>query len=213
MSYRLGNSVNSYIDPDLSSVEYNSFDKVLNTTSVIGPEDFELFGFKFKGLYFHDKCLPMGCSASCALFENNFFIFGMERSASESIEHYADDFLFAGRADSSECTNLMSNFSSLCQELGVPLAVEKTIGPSCVITFLGLEIDTLEIVIKIPPPKLSEVQQKLIETLNKKKITLKDLQSLTGLLNVCALAIPAVRAFNRRFCDASLIISFGFLLV
>jgi hypothetical protein len=125
-----------------------------------------------------------------------------ERSASESIEHYADDFLFAGRADSSECTNLMSNFSSLCQELGVPLAVEKTIGPSCVITFLGLEIDTLEIVIKIPPPKLSEVQQKLIETLNKKKITLKDLQSLTGLLNVCALAIPAVRAFNRRFCDA-----------
>jgi hypothetical protein len=50
-----------------------------------------------------------------------------ERSASESIEHYADDFLFAGRADSSECTNLMSNFSSLCQELGVPLAVEKTI--------------------------------------------------------------------------------------
>jgi hypothetical protein len=77
VSYPLGNSVNSYIDPDLSSVEYTSFDKVLNTISVIGPEDFELFGFKFKGLYFHDKCLPMGCSASCALFENNFFIFGM----------------------------------------------------------------------------------------------------------------------------------------
>jgi hypothetical protein len=44
--------------------------------------------------------------------------------------------------------------------------VEKTIGPSCVITFLSLEIDTLEIVIEIPPPKLSEVQQKLIETLD-----------------------------------------------
>jgi uncharacterized protein YyaL (SSP411 family) len=79
----------------------------------------------------------------------------------------------------------MSNFSSLCQELGVPLAVEKTIGPSCVITFLSLEIDTLEIVIEIPPPKLSEVQQKLIETLNKKKITLKDLQSLTGQHCLC----------------------------
>ena len=129
-----------------------------------------------------------------------------ERSGFESIEHYLDDFLFAGRADSSECTNLMSNFSSLCQELGIPLAVENTIGPSCVITFLGLEIDTLERVIKILPPKLPEVQQKLIETLNKKKITLKDLQSLTGLLNVCARtharAIPAVKAFNRRFFEA-----------
>ena len=125
-----------------------------------------------------------------------------ERYGSESIEHYLEDFLFAGRADSSECTNLMSNLSSLCKELGVPLAVENTIGPSCVITFLGLQIDTLEMVIKIPPPKLSEVQQKLIETLNKKKITLKDLQSLAGLLNFCARAIPAVRAFNKRFFDA-----------
>jgi hypothetical protein len=186
--------------PDLSSVEYTSFDKVLNTISGIGqgavlacmdinsafrllilsPEDFELFGFKFKGLYFYDKCLPMGCSASCAVFEkfSSFLDWAIkERSGFESIEHYLDDFLFAGRADSSECTNLMSNFSSLCQELGIPLAVENTIGPSCVITFLGLEIDTLERVIKILPPKLSEVQQKLIETLNKKKITLKDLQS------------------------------------
>jgi hypothetical protein len=80
LSYPLGNSVNGYMDPDLSSVEYTSFDKVLNTISSIGqgavlarldiksafrllilsPEDFELFGFKFKGLYFYDKCLPMG---------------------------------------------------------------------------------------------------------------------------------------------------------
>ncbi|CAC5361232.1 unnamed protein product [Mytilus coruscus] len=35
-----------------------------------------------------------------------------------------------------------------------------------------------------------------------KKVTPKALQSLVGLLNFCAKAIPAVRAFNRRFCDA-----------
>jgi hypothetical protein len=168
--------------PDLSSVEYTSFDKVLNTISGIGqgavlarmdinsafrllilsPEDFKLFGFKFKGLYFYDKCLPMGCSSSCAVLEkfSSFLDWAIkERSGSESIEHYLDDLWFAGRADSSECTNLVSNVSSLCQELGIPLAVENTIGPSCVITFLGLEIDTLERVIKILPPKLSEVQQ------------------------------------------------------
>jgi hypothetical protein len=27
---------------------------------ILSPEDFELFGFIFKGLYFYDKGLPMG---------------------------------------------------------------------------------------------------------------------------------------------------------
>jgi hypothetical protein len=39
-------------------------------------------------------------------------------------------------------------------------------------TFLGLEIDTIERVIQIPKDKLLEVKEKLEFTLNKKKITL-----------------------------------------
>lgn len=26
------------------------------------PEDFDLLGFKLEGLYYIDKCLPMGCA-------------------------------------------------------------------------------------------------------------------------------------------------------
>ena len=33
------------------------------------PEDYELLGFRFRGMYYYDRCLPMGCSISCALFE------------------------------------------------------------------------------------------------------------------------------------------------
>ena len=85
LSFPLGNRVNSYIDPELATVQYTSFDRVLSTISEMGrgaelarmdirstfrllilhPDEFELFGFQF---YF-DKCLPMGCSASCDLFE------------------------------------------------------------------------------------------------------------------------------------------------
>jgi hypothetical protein len=43
----------------------------------------------------------------------------------------------------------MSVFSTVCDELGVPLAAEKTIGPATVIIFLGLEIDTNEMVVRL----------------------------------------------------------------
>ncbi|VDI83287.1 Hypothetical predicted protein [Mytilus galloprovincialis] len=57
-------------------------------------------------------------------------------------------------------------------------------------------------VIRIPQDKLTEVKGKLELTIKKRKITLRDLQSLVGSLNFCAKAIPSVRAFNKRFCDA-----------
>lgn len=38
--------------------------------------------------------------------------------------------------------------------------------------------------------------------MGKTKITLRELQSLVDTLNFCSKAIPAVRAFNRRFCNA-----------
>lgn len=96
----------------------------------------------------------------------------------------------------------MEIFRKICFHFGVPIAEEKTIGPSPIITFLGLEINTLEMVIKIPQDKLNEVKSKLHEILGKKKVTLRELQSLVGSLNFCARAIPPARAFNRRFCDA-----------
>ena len=83
--------MNSHIDPEYTTVQYTSFDKVLDTISdcgplslmrrmdissafrllIINPGDFELFGFKFKDNYYFDKYLRMGCSASCRLFEKN----------------------------------------------------------------------------------------------------------------------------------------------
>jgi hypothetical protein len=86
-----------------------------------------------------------------------------------------DDFLLAGKAGTGECLQLMDRFRIICEDLGVPLAEDKTIGPSSILTFLGLEIDTLEMVIRIPQCKLSEVKEKLESALGRTKITLLDL--------------------------------------
>lgn len=225
LSYPLGKSVNSAIDPQFSTVQYTSFDKVLDTVASLGknallakmdvkaafrllilhPDDFELFGFKFKNNFFFDKCLPMGCSAACALFEKfaTFIEWGVrKRSEKGEIEHYLDDFLLAGKSGTNDCKFLMTVFRQVCSELGVPLSEEKTVGPAHILVFLGLEIDTIQMVLRIPQDKLDKAKDELLNLKGKPKVTLKNLQQLLGLLNFCAKAIPSVRAFNRRFCDA-----------
>jgi RNA polymerase-interacting CarD/CdnL/TRCF family regulator len=40
----------------------------------------------------------------------------------------------------------------------VPIADEKTEGPTCVMKYLGLTIDTREMTVKIPDKKMKELQ-------------------------------------------------------
>jgi len=40
-----------------------------------------------------------------------------------------------------------------CEELGVPLTMEKLEGPLTALTFLGIEIDTCRMEIKLPKEK------------------------------------------------------------
>jgi hypothetical protein len=35
----------------------------------IHPSDYHLLGFTWNGFYYYDKCLPMGASSSCQVFE------------------------------------------------------------------------------------------------------------------------------------------------
>ena len=40
----------------------------------VHPDDFELLGIQIDGEYYIDRCLPMGCSISCKMF-NQFSTF------------------------------------------------------------------------------------------------------------------------------------------
>jgi hypothetical protein len=60
---------------------------------------FDFLGFKIGNWYFIDKCLPMCCSISCSYFErfSSFLHWVTEmESGLHEIDHYLDDFLFAG---------------------------------------------------------------------------------------------------------------------
>jgi len=67
---------------------------------------------------------------------------------------------------------------------------------------LGLEIDSTEMVVRIPQSKLIEFKSMIEEAIARKNITLRNLQSITGSLNFCLQSIPPGRAFCRRLYDA-----------
>lgn len=85
--------------------------------------------------------------------------------------------------------------------MGVPIADEKLVGPVHVLTFLGLEIDTDEMMVRIPQSKMNALVAELKKFSKENKITLKDLQSLVGSLIICSKAVRSARAFNRSFYD------------
>ena len=225
LSHPSGRSINDFIPRDRCVVHYASFDTAVDLVMRAGvgawlaksdiksafrllpvhPEDYELLGFTFDGLYYYDKCLPMGCSISCSLFElfSTFLEFQVKQVAhSQFVTHYLDDFLFIGTS-SQTCGQALLAFTGLCEELGVPLAVEKTLGPVQVITYLGLEIDTVSQQVRVPAVKVDALCNKIHAALCKKKLSLVDLQSLVGSLNFVCRAVSPGRAFLRRLIALS----------
>lgn len=227
LSFPKFNSVNFFKDPEESSVKYTSFDSVIQMIAKIGqgafiakcdiksafrllpicPGDFDLLGFMFDDMYYIDKCLPMGCSVSCKVFEEfatflNWLAI-IKSHVDTLIDYYLDDFIFAGH-NASVCKDTMSTFHSICHDIGVPLAEDKTVGPTTCLTFLGLEIDTIEMLVRVPHPKCVELQNLLKQLSPLKKVTLKQLQSVLGKLNFFTRAIRPGRAFVRRLYDATI---------
>ena len=226
LSFPAGSSVNDGIDRDYCAVKYATFDEAVQLVASIGsgalmaktdiksafrllpvhPDDFELLGIKVAGRYYVDKALPMGASCSPALFEkfSTFLEWVIKQvSGSSMVSHFADDFFFTGRQDSSKfsCKKVLDCFLNVCEKLGVPLASEKSVGPVTKITYLGLEIDALHQKVRVPVDKLVSISAKIDKALHKDKSTLRELQSLIGSLSFLCRAVAPGRAFLRRLID------------
>lgn len=61
---------------------------------------------------------------------------------------------FCGRKDDGHCRLLLEAFQEMAGELGLPLAKEKTEGSETLLTFLGIELDTMQQACHLPLSKL-----------------------------------------------------------
>ena len=99
----------------------------------------------------------MGCSSSCLTFET----FGKtvewiarNKVRIDYILHILDDYLLVAPTEQL-CQQQLDLFLSLCSYLGIPIAPDKTCGPSTTMSFADIELDTIfiEALLPFPPQK------------------------------------------------------------
>ena len=104
--------------------------------------------------------------------------------------HYLDDFLLLDSPSTQTCQAALCSKLSTCEELGFPVAPEKTEGHGTVLTFLGIEIDTVDCQLRLPQEKLRDLQATIRKWMQsgarpvpRRSDKKQDLLSLIGHLN------------------------------
>ena len=162
---------------------------------------FDLVAFKLEGNFYIDNMMLMGCSESCSYFERflTFIEWVVRNEAnSDNIDHYFDDFLFAGEGNTDVCNRLMNTISVVCDRLNVTIAIGKTVGPTTVLEYLEVTIDTVNMLVKIPDDKIFELKENTYFVLKSKKVTLKVLRSIVGSLACCTRAEYLAGGFTMQ---------------
>lgn len=171
----------------------------------IHPDDYELLGFKWKDEFYYDRCLPMGASSSCNIFE--IFSTALEwlavtKCKCGTIVHILDDFLFIGR-NYHEAYFALQNFQKLCALIGIPLSQPKTFLPEQIMSFMGITLDSVRMEARLPDDKLDRARALLRHFQDKRSCTLQQLLSLIGFLNFACMVVTPGRTFLRRLINLS----------
>ena len=166
----------------------------------VHPSQYHLLGFKLDNNYYHDKMLAMGASPSCRIFEqfSDAIIWILRTKYNiNSVVKVLDDFLFIHNQEHT-CRQHLNTFISLCEYIGVPIAHHKTEGPSRLITFLGIQLDSSAMEARLPPDKLMSYTDNIHKLVSDKSTNLRSLKSVIGQLTFSTSVIPSGRAFLRR---------------
>ena len=231
LSYPNQFCVNHLIVKDLCAVTYTSFGSVIDMIYELGksgtiakfdisqafrllivnPAGFDLLGITFEGKFNIEKYLPMECAIYFSIFPkfSTFLHWLVQiKSGIDTLDHYLDYFIFAGETLTNDFEILMNTFLKISEKLGVPIAENKTVYPTTVLTFLGLEIDTVLMVVRITSCKLLKLKSYIFgyypyieEILTRRKVNYRFLESAAVLISFCTRAIPSDRALVGRFYD------------
>ena len=220
LSFPRSNSVNDAINPALCSLTYISVDQVAAIAMQLGkgallakadiksayrlipvhPQDRIWLGMQWDNKLYIDGMLPFGLRSAPKIFTAvaDALEWCVHKRGVDYIFHYLDDFLVMGPPDSDMCKRSLELLISECNTLGVPLAPEKLEGPSSVLTFLGIEINTSEGILRLPAEKLRRLISTVTEWLPRRSCTRKELESLIGTLQHACKVVRPGRSFLRR---------------
>ena len=220
-----GRSVNDGIDPDLCSLSYVTIDDAARAILESGPgsllakidiksayrivpvhpEDRSLLGMMWdEGLYV-DAVLPFGLRSAPKIFTAlaDALEWIIKREGVRTLFHYLDDFLIVATPYSRQCEEDLQRLLAIFDRLHIPVAIEKLEGPAVVLIFLGIELDTQAMIMRLPTSKLQELKGLILiaQWQGKKFCLKKDLQSLVGKLQHACKVVRPGRTFLRRMFE------------
>ena len=167
--------------------------------------DWDLLGVHWAGQYYIYKRLPFGLRSSPALFHKVADAFEwilLNECGLFRVLHYLDDFFFA-EPDEAACAATMAGVRAHAAKLGILLEPFKEVGRSTILTFLGVELDSVAMVARLPPDKLADLLQSIPRWLTRRKCIQCELQSIIGKLSFACKVVPAGRIFLRRLIDTA----------
>ena len=214
-----GASVNDGIDSEVSSLSYASLDHLAALVVSEGrgaflvkadikeayrmvpvhPEDQHLLGVLWEGIVYIDKMLPFGLRSAPKIFSAlaDAVQWILSNNGIQKGLHYLDDFILVAR-NLQLALRQKEALLAVFRNLDIPIEVSKLEGPSTCLTFLGIEVDTVSFQLRLPKDKLASLKDSLSGMVERRTITKKDLQRLTGLLQFATRVVRPGRPFLRR---------------
>ena len=214
-----GVSVNDGIRRDLCSLSYLSIDEVVSWVVQLGrgammakfdlkaayrnvpvhPDDRHLLGMVWDDQLFVDTVLPFGLRSAPMIFNAvaDALEYMIKKRGVGWLGHYLDDFVVVGPPKVADCGRDLGVALETCTEVGLPVAGEKTCGPAVVIPLLGIELDSQQMVVRLPQEKLLKLRTLVAKWRKRKCCTKRELQSLAGHLSHACKVVRPGRRFLR----------------
>ena len=154
--------------------------------------------------YFIDKCLTFGASISCAIFQAfsdalKYIVewrICIKLKIQPALTNYLDDFLFL-TISALLCNKQVKEFPFICQVIGCLISMDKTKWASKLLTFLGILLNGKMLTLSVPLDKKIKARNLLLYAIQKRKVTIKFIQQIMGVLNFLNRAIVPGRAFTQ----------------
>ena len=213
------NSMNDGIHPQLCSLEYVTVDQAARRVARYGrsalmakidlqavyrhvpvhPQDQHLIGLEQGGLTYQDRALPSGLRSAPKRFTavGDCLTWALLCESVHDCVHY----LFWGPPTSPACQLALGKAMALCDRLGLPVVPAKMVGPSPVLSFLGIEIDSMTQELRLPGDKLACLRLTLSKWEHCRVATKHDLQVLTGLLSNAAAVVRPRKVFIHHLIN------------
>ncbi len=223
MSFPPGSSVNDGICESICSLSYVGVREVVRGIVTRGrgtlmakvdvksayrnvpvhPDDRWLMGMKWRGSVFVDVALPFGLRSAPKIFTAvaDAVEWITKKRGADFVIHYLDDFLVMGAPEIEECKVVLRRLLNVLENLGLPVAQDKLEGPDTTLTFLGFELDSRRLEVRLPCRKLEELRGLVQQWKGKRSGLLKDLESLIGKLAHAAQVVGPGRTFLRRMFE------------